>query len=58
MAVARAAGYKRIVLWTQSTLTAGRKLSMNEGYEIVKQEPHHSLGKDLVGETWQLVLTK
>lgn len=56
--MARAAGYKRIVLWTQSTLTAGRKLSMNEGYEIVKQEPHHSLGKDLVGETWQLVLTK
>ena len=40
-----------------STLTAARKLYVNEGYKL-KQEPHHSFGKDLVGETWQLVLTK
>jgi DNA-binding MarR family transcriptional regulator len=53
---ARAAGYKRIVLWTQSTLTAARKLYVGEGYELVKQEPHHSFGKDLVGETWELEL--
>jgi DNA-binding MarR family transcriptional regulator/GNAT superfamily N-acetyltransferase len=53
---ARAAGYKRIVLWTQSTLTAARKLYVNEGYALMKQEPHHSFGKDLVGETWQLTL--
>ncbi|MDO8353077.1 MAG: GNAT family N-acetyltransferase, partial [Aestuariivirga sp.] len=51
---ARAAGYKRIVLWTQSTLTAARKLYVGEGYQLTKQEPHHSFGKDLVGETWQL----
>ena len=55
---ARAAGYKRIVLWTQSTLTAARKLYVSEGYQLIKQEPHHSFGKDLVGETWELVLTK
>ena len=55
---ARATGYKRIVLWTQSSLTAARKLYVNEGYELIKQEPHHSFGKDLVGETWKLVLTK
>ena len=55
---AREAGYKRIVLWTQSTLMAARKLYVGEGYELVKQEPHHSFGKDLVGETWELVLTK
>ena len=55
---ARQTGYKRIVLWTQSTLTAARKLYVNEGYELAKQEPHHSFGKDLVGETWQLDLTK
>ena len=53
---ARAAGYKRIVLWTQSNLTAARKLYVNEGYELMKQEPHHSFGKDLVGETWELIL--
>ena len=57
-AFARAAGYKRIVLWTQSTLTAARKLYVNEGYQLIKQEPHHSFGKDLVGETWELALTK
>jgi len=53
-AFARAAGYKRIVLWTQSTLTAARKLYVGEGYKLIKQEPHHSFGKDLVGETWEL----
>jgi DNA-binding MarR family transcriptional regulator/GNAT superfamily N-acetyltransferase len=57
-AFAREAGYKRIVLWTQSSLTAARKLYVNEGYKLIKQEPHHSFGKDLVGETWELVLTK
>ena len=55
-AFAREVGYKRIVLWTQSTLTAARKLYVNEGYALMKQEPHHSFGKDLVGETWQLVI--
>jgi DNA-binding MarR family transcriptional regulator/GNAT superfamily N-acetyltransferase len=55
---AQEAGYKRIVLWTQSTLTAARKLYVNEGYQLIKQEPHHSFGKDLVGETWQLDITK
>ncbi len=57
-AFARQAGYKRIVLWTQSSLTAARKLYVKEGYKLTKQEPHHSFGKDLVGETWELVLTK
>jgi DNA-binding MarR family transcriptional regulator/GNAT superfamily N-acetyltransferase len=55
-AFAREAGYKRIVLWTQSTLMAARKLYVNEGYELIEQEPHHSFGKDLVGETWELGL--
>jgi DNA-binding MarR family transcriptional regulator/N-acetylglutamate synthase-like GNAT family acetyltransferase len=53
---ARAAGYKRIVLWTQSTLTAARKLYVTEGYKLINQEPHHSFGKYLVGETWELLL--
>ena len=54
-AFAREAGYKRIVLWTQNTLTAARKLYVGEGYQLMKQEPHYSFGKDLVGETWELV---
>lgn len=55
---AKGAGYKRIVLWTQSTLTSARKLYVGEGYKLIKQDPHHSFGKELVGETWELVLTK
>jgi DNA-binding MarR family transcriptional regulator/predicted GNAT family acetyltransferase len=55
-AFARQAGYKRIVLWTQSSLTAARKLYVNENYQLIKQEPHHSFGKDLIGETWELIL--
>lgn len=55
-AFARQAGYKRIFLWTQSTLTAARKLYVNEGYKLIKQKPHRSFGKNLVGETWEKVL--
>jgi DNA-binding MarR family transcriptional regulator/GNAT superfamily N-acetyltransferase len=55
---ARQAGYKRIVLWTQSTLTSARKLYVAEGYRLIKQEPQQHFGKDLVSETWELILTK
>jgi len=50
---ARAAGYKRITLWTQSMLHAARKLYVGEGYRLVKEEPHHSFGQDLVAQTWE-----
>lgn len=53
---ARAAGYRKIVLWTNSVLTAARAIYETEGYRCVKSEPHHSFGHDLVGETWELTL--
>ncbi|WP_196503618.1 GNAT family N-acetyltransferase [Aestuariivirga litoralis] len=53
---AKAAGYQRMVLWTQSTLLPARKLYADEGYRLIKSEPHHSFGHDLVGETWELSL--
>jgi DNA-binding MarR family transcriptional regulator/N-acetylglutamate synthase-like GNAT family acetyltransferase len=53
---ARAAGYKRIVLWTNSVLTSARRIYEAAGYRLVKSEPHHSFGHDLVGETWELKL--
>jgi DNA-binding MarR family transcriptional regulator/GNAT superfamily N-acetyltransferase len=55
-AFARAAGYKRISLWTQSHLAAARRLYMNEGYRLVAEEAHRSFGLELVAETWQLEL--
>jgi DNA-binding MarR family transcriptional regulator/GNAT superfamily N-acetyltransferase len=49
-------GYKRVRLWTQSTLASARKIYAAAGFEKVDEEPHHSFGKDLVGEHWELVL--
>jgi GNAT superfamily N-acetyltransferase len=53
---ARAAGYRKIALWTNSVLDAARHLYQEEGYKLIKQETHQSFGKSLVGETWELAL--
>jgi GNAT superfamily N-acetyltransferase len=53
---ARHAGYRKIVLWTNSLLLAARGIYAKQGYVLVKSEPHHSFGHDLVGETWELAL--
>jgi DNA-binding MarR family transcriptional regulator/GNAT superfamily N-acetyltransferase len=50
---ARQAGYRRIMLWTQSVLVAARRTYEREGYRLVSEEPHHSFGKDLVAQTWE-----
>src|SRR5256886_13934802 len=50
----RAAGYERIVLWTQENLAAARHLYEQAGFTRTAREPHRSLGKDLLGETRQL----
>jgi DNA-binding MarR family transcriptional regulator/GNAT superfamily N-acetyltransferase len=53
---ARQAGYRRIRLWTNSALHAARHIYAKAGYRLVREEPHHSFGHDLVGETWELAL--
>jgi DNA-binding MarR family transcriptional regulator/GNAT superfamily N-acetyltransferase len=53
---ARAAGYRRVVLWTQQNLLAARHLYIRAGFENTAQQPHHSFGHELVGETWELKL--
>jgi DNA-binding MarR family transcriptional regulator/GNAT superfamily N-acetyltransferase len=50
---ARTAGYRKIVLWTQETLTAARHLYTEAGFVKIAREPHHSFGHDLVAETWE-----
>jgi DNA-binding MarR family transcriptional regulator/GNAT superfamily N-acetyltransferase len=54
---ARTAGYRKIVLWTQSILTAAHRIYERAGFRLLKEEPHHSFGKDLVGQEWELELT-
>ena len=56
IAFARACGYRKITLWTQSMLAAARGIYQNAGFALVSTEPHHSFGHDLVGETWELKL--
>ncbi len=56
LAFARAKGYRKMVLWTNSILSAARAIYAKRGFILVHSEAHHSYGKDLVGETWELAL--
>jgi DNA-binding MarR family transcriptional regulator/GNAT superfamily N-acetyltransferase len=49
---ARRAGYRRIVLWTYDALGDARRLYQRAGFELVREKPEHSYGKDLVGQEW------
>jgi DNA-binding MarR family transcriptional regulator/ribosomal protein S18 acetylase RimI-like enzyme len=53
---ARRAGYRSMVLWTQSELTAARQLYERAGFRRTRRQAHHSFGRDLVAETWRLTL--
>lgn len=53
---ARGAGYRRMSLWTNDVLVAARKLYETVGFTLVRSEAHHSFGKDLVGEFWEMEL--
>lgn len=56
-AFARAAGYRRMRLWTNSLLLAARGIYLAAGYRLVASEPHHSFGHALVGEIWEKELS-
>jgi DNA-binding MarR family transcriptional regulator/GNAT superfamily N-acetyltransferase len=53
---ARQAGYQKITLWTQSILHAARRIYEQAGFRVVHKEQHHSFGKNLTAETWELDL--
>jgi DNA-binding MarR family transcriptional regulator/GNAT superfamily N-acetyltransferase len=51
------AGYKKILLWTQSELIAARRIYQNAGFKVVARKKHSSWSrKNLVAETWELKL--
>lgn len=56
LAFARAKGYKKMVLWTNSCLDAARGIYAKRGFQLVKSEAYRGFGQNLVGETWALKL--
>jgi DNA-binding MarR family transcriptional regulator/GNAT superfamily N-acetyltransferase len=53
---ARNKGYRTLKLWTNNVLLPARQIYKSAGLICVAAEPHHSFGKDLIGETWELEL--
>jgi GNAT superfamily N-acetyltransferase len=56
LAFARRAGYRQVVLWTNDVLVAARRIYQAAGFTLTAEEPHHSFGHALVGQTWTLKL--
>ena len=56
IAFSRAKGYKTLTLWTNDILGSARRIYQAAGFKLIEEEPHHSFGKDLVGQTWDLEL--
>ena len=52
---ARGRGYTKLTLWTSNVLDAARHVCEEQGFVLV-EEAHHSFGKDLVGQNWELAL--
>jgi DNA-binding MarR family transcriptional regulator/GNAT superfamily N-acetyltransferase len=50
---AKACGYRKITLWTQSILVVARRIYQDAGFVLVATEPHRSFGQSLIGETWE-----
>ena len=53
---ARQTRYRKITLWTNDVLHSARRIYEAAGFQLVKEERHHSFGHDLTAQTWDLVL--
>jgi DNA-binding MarR family transcriptional regulator len=56
IAFARDAGYRKVTLWTQSSLVAARHLYQTAGFVRTASKPHSDFGPRELAETWDLVL--
>ncbi len=53
---ARAAGYRKMTLWTHEVLTAARHIYRQAGFQLMRSEQHESWGRPVVSEYWDLDL--
>jgi DNA-binding MarR family transcriptional regulator/N-acetylglutamate synthase-like GNAT family acetyltransferase len=53
---ARSKRYKTVTLWTNDVLVSARHIYQRAGFHLVKEERHHSFGKNLIGQYWELAL--
>lgn len=53
---ARQKQYKTLTLWTNDVLVAARRIYQEAGFQLVREERHHSFGHALVGQHWALTL--
>jgi DNA-binding MarR family transcriptional regulator/GNAT superfamily N-acetyltransferase len=53
---ARAAGYRKMILWTQDVLHTARGIYEKAGFRRVARKQHRDFGVLLNGETWELAL--
>lgn len=56
IAFARAAGYRKITLWTHAVLVAARAIYAQAGFRLVEEWMHDEFGKTEASETWELSL--
>jgi DNA-binding MarR family transcriptional regulator/GNAT superfamily N-acetyltransferase len=56
LAFAKQAGYRHVVLWTNSNLTAARRIYESAGFELIEEQKHRQFGPELTGQTWRKIL--
>lgn len=56
IAFAKAKGYKKMTLWTNSCLLEARGIYQRRGFQLTRSDTYQGFGQNLVGETYELTL--